>query len=41
VQLQPLVASLKSGKVQADRWLDLYHGEWGGRLDPLYQAASL
>jgi glutamate--cysteine ligase len=41
VQLQPLVESLKTGKVQADRWLERYHGEWGGSLAPLYEAASL
>jgi glutamate--cysteine ligase len=41
VQLQPLVESLKTGKVQADRWLELYHGAWGGSLTPLYEAASL
>ena len=41
VQLQPLVESLKTGKVQADRWLDRYHGEWGGSLAPLYEASSL
>jgi glutamate--cysteine ligase len=41
VQLQPLVDSLKTGKVQADRWLELYNGAWGGSLDPIYIAASL
>lgn len=39
--LHPLVASLKSGKVQADRWLDLFHGDWGGDLGPIYDASSL
>ena len=41
VQLQPLVESLKTGKVQADKWLDLYNGAWGRDLTPLYQASSL
>ncbi|MDM7933375.1 glutamate--cysteine ligase [Tabrizicola sp.] len=41
VQLQPLVESLKTGRVQADKWLQLYEGEWGGSLAPLYEAASL
>ena len=41
VQLAPLVESLQSGRVQADRWLALYEGEWGGSLAPLYEAASL
>ena len=41
VQLQPLVESLETCKVQADRWLDRYYGEWRGSLEPLYQASSL
>jgi glutamate--cysteine ligase len=41
VQLQPLVESLKTGEVQADRWLSLYHGAWGGSLLPMYEASSL
>lgn len=40
-QLAPLVESLKTGRVQADRWLERYEGEWGRRLAPLYDAASL
>lgn len=39
--LAPLVTSLKSGRVQADRWLELYHGEWAGDLTPIYTASSL
>ena len=39
--LAPLVGSLAAGQVQADRWLSLYHGDWGGRLDPIYEASSL
>ncbi|TAG11987.1 MAG: glutamate--cysteine ligase, partial [Rhodobacterales bacterium] len=41
VQLAPLVESLKTGQVQADRWLALYEGDWGQSLSPLYAAASL
>ncbi len=41
VQLLPLVESLKTGRVQADKWLDLYNGAWGHSLTPLYEAASL
>ncbi|OYW54730.1 MAG: glutamate--cysteine ligase [Rhodobacterales bacterium 32-66-7] len=41
VQLQPLVESLKTGQVQADRWLSLYEGDWGRNLTPIYEAASL
>ncbi|WP_112311891.1 glutamate--cysteine ligase [Pseudogemmobacter bohemicus] len=38
--LAPLVTSLKAGRVQADRWLELYHGDWAGSLAPVYEAAS-
>jgi glutamate--cysteine ligase len=41
VQLQPLVESLKSGRVQADKWLDLYNGDWGRDLTRIYEASSL
>jgi len=40
-QLRPLVESLQTGTVQADKWLDLYNGAWGRSLTPLYEAASL
>jgi len=40
-QLAPLVESLATGRVQADRWLELYAADWGGSLEPLYAAASL
>ena len=40
-QLAPLVASVASGEVQADRWLKRYLGDWPGDLTPIYQAASL
>jgi glutamate--cysteine ligase len=39
--LEPLVESLKTGVTQADRYLGLYHGAWGGDLAPIYQAARL
>ena len=39
--LEPLVATLESGQTQADRWLALYQGDWGGDLSRIYQAASL
>jgi glutamate--cysteine ligase len=41
VQLSPLVESLKTGQVQADRWLQLYEGDWGRSLAPIYEASSL
>ena len=39
--LAPLVKSLATGKTQADRWLDLYHGDWNGDLGRIYEASSL
>ncbi len=39
--LAPLVGTLRTEKTQADRWLDLYDGAWGGKLAPIYAAASL
>ena len=39
--LAPLVQNVASEKTQADRWLDLYRGEWAGDLSRIYQAASL
>lgn len=39
--LAPVVESLKTGATQADRYLSLYHGEWGGDLDRIYAAAKL
>ncbi|MBH1974553.1 MAG: glutamate--cysteine ligase [Rhodobacteraceae bacterium] len=39
--LAPLVQSLAAEKVQADRWLELYHGDWKGDLTPIYAASSL
>jgi glutamate--cysteine ligase len=39
--LAPLVENLAQGAVQADRLLAQYRGEWGGALEPVYQAVSL
>jgi glutamate--cysteine ligase len=39
--LAPLVESLKSGKVQADRWLDRFNGDWQGDLTRIYAEAAL
>ena len=41
VFLAPLVASAQAEAVQADRWLALYNGDWGGDLARLYPASSL
>jgi glutamate--cysteine ligase len=39
--LAPLYESISTEKVQADRWLNLYLGDWGGDLKMIYSAASL
>jgi glutamate--cysteine ligase len=39
--LDVLEQSLATGKVQADRLLDHFHGDWGGNLAPIYRATSL
>ncbi len=39
--IAPLVDSVRTGRVQADRWLDLVQGDRGGDFAPLYPAASL
>ena len=39
--LQPLVESVATGKVQADKWLGRFNGAWGGNLDRIYDEAAL
>lgn len=39
--LAPLMESLATGRVQADRLLALYHGDWQQNLAPIYPATSL
>jgi glutamate--cysteine ligase len=39
--LEPLVGHIAREAVQADHWLDLYHGAWGGDLSHIYDASSL
>jgi len=38
--LAPLVEHVTTGKVQADRWLDRYKGDWGGDLTRIYGEAA-
>ena len=40
-QLDVLAESAETGRTQADRWLELYDGEWGGDVRPIYAAAAL
>jgi glutamate--cysteine ligase len=39
--LAPLMPSLETGEVQADRWQRMFEKDWGGSLEPLYAASSL
>lgn len=41
IYLAPLIEAIKTGKTQADRWLDLYNGPWNQSLARLYEASSL
>ncbi|MFT4091419.1 MAG: glutamate--cysteine ligase [Asticcacaulis sp.] len=36
VYLDPLFDIADSGLTQADRWLEKFHGEWGGVVNPIY-----
>ena len=38
--LQPLDEIVATGKTPAERLLDLYHGAWGGSVEPIYEAKS-
>ncbi|MFQ3666095.1 MAG: glutamate--cysteine ligase [Sphingomonadaceae bacterium] len=37
--LNPLWEVAESGKTLADRWLDCFHGPWGGNIAPVFEAA--
>jgi glutamate--cysteine ligase len=37
--LAPLWEIAESGKTLAERHLDKFHGEWGGRIDPIWEEA--
>ncbi|MCU0815259.1 MAG: glutamate--cysteine ligase [Cypionkella sp.] len=39
--LAPLMPSLETGEVQADRWARMFETEWSGSLAPIYVASSL
>ena len=38
--LDVLAESVASGRVQADKLLDLYHGPWKQSMTPVYEAVS-
>jgi glutamate--cysteine ligase len=39
--LAPLDETLSLNKTPAERWLDKYHGEWGGDLSRIFDAAEI
>jgi len=41
IHLAPLEQTLHLRKTPAERWLDLYHGEWAGDLTKIFEAAEL
>jgi glutamate--cysteine ligase len=41
IYLAPLMKNIATKTTQADRWLALYNGEWGGDLSKIYSAAIL
>ncbi|HEY4201048.1 MAG TPA: glutamate--cysteine ligase [Devosiaceae bacterium] len=41
VYLAPLEETLRLGKTPAERWLDLYRGEWAGDLTKIFDAAEI
>ncbi|WP_126978836.1 glutamate--cysteine ligase [Frigidibacter oleivorans] len=41
IHLAPFRQAVAAGECPADRLLALYEGEWGGRLEPLYDLARL
>ncbi|QYZ68205.1 glutamate--cysteine ligase [Neotabrizicola shimadae] len=41
IHLAPLMQSLATGQVQANRLLTLYNGDWQRSLEPIYAATSL
>jgi glutamate--cysteine ligase len=38
--LTPLEAIADSGLTQADRWLERFHGPWGGSVQPIFEEAA-
>ena len=38
--LAPLEAIADSGVTQADRWLEKFHGPWGGSVQPIFEEAA-
>jgi glutamate--cysteine ligase len=41
IHLAPLEQTIRLAKSPAERWLDLYRGEWGGDLTKIFKAAEM
>ncbi|HTN63032.1 MAG TPA: glutamate-cysteine ligase family protein, partial [Devosia sp.] len=41
IHLAPLEETIRLAKSPAQRWLDLYRGEWGGDLTKIFKAAEM
>ena len=41
IHLAPLEETIRLAKSPAERWLDLYHGEWNGDLTKIFKAAEI
>ncbi|MEO5804943.1 glutamate--cysteine ligase [Devosia sp.] len=41
IHLAPLEETIRTSKAPAERWLDLYRGEWGGDLTRIFAAAEM
>ena len=41
IEQWPLEQTLRLRKTPAERWLELYHGEWAGDLTRIFDAAEL
>src|SRR5690606_33320080 len=41
IHMAPLEETIRLAKSPAERWLDLYDGEWGGDLTRIFKAAEM
>ncbi|MNL43883.1 hypothetical protein D3C87_1664210 [compost metagenome] len=41
IYLAPLEETVRTGKSPAERWLEKFHGEWGGDVIPIFTEAEL
>jgi len=41
IHLSPVLRAVESNCTQAEAWLDAYHRNWDGRIEPIFQFAAL